>query len=220
MYLKKIFYIFSTLLVVSLFIFFNIGHYLDITQEPHKSDIIVCLGGGEKQTRIKKSLELYEKAYAKTKTLLITGGTAFTRVDNMQDDRMVFVHDKNSTATIKYNPMTRNTAEEMLYIKDYMLKHFLKDVIIVSGPPHSRRIQMFSKIFNFKESGLQVHIVSSHPVWWDKSAYYKSSLARQLVFIELLKIPYNYLKYTLLDKIGLLNTLNRLEDTLKGKKNA
>ncbi len=41
---------FSFILLILFFL--NLGNFLDISQEPRKTELIVCLGGGEKNLRI------------------------------------------------------------------------------------------------------------------------------------------------------------------------
>jgi len=42
-----------------IYIFFNLGNFLDITQNPTKTELIVCLGGGLSKNRSDKTIELY-----------------------------------------------------------------------------------------------------------------------------------------------------------------
>ena len=49
---------FSFILLVLFFL--NLGNFLDISQEPRKAELIVCLGGGEKHVRIKKAISIYQ----------------------------------------------------------------------------------------------------------------------------------------------------------------
>lgn len=214
-HLKKIFILFSILIFSAIFLFLNIGNYLDISQKPSKSDLIVCLGGGDNLIRIKKAFYLYEEGYSEKNILLITGGTDFTKVDNTADARIAYLNSKKSTVGIVYNTIPINTAQEIAYIKRYMLEHNFKSVIIVSEPLYSRRINMLSNIFDLKASGIKSCIVSSEPSWWDSQLFYENKTARYMAFVEMLKIPYNYLKYAVLDKLGLLPQIEALEDRLK-----
>ena len=65
-------YLFLTVLIfvcLGFFIVLNLGKFLDISEEPKKSDIIVSLGGGDLD-RIKKTKDLYNKDFS-TKKILI-----------------------------------------------------------------------------------------------------------------------------------------------------
>ncbi len=110
---------FSFILLVLFFL--NLGNFLDISQEPKKAELIVCLGGGEKNLRIKKALSIYKE----DNLLLITGGTDFTKKDPMKDARISYL-EKYPNIKYEYNPSLVNTADELLYIKKTMKKKQLQ----------------------------------------------------------------------------------------------
>ena len=191
--------------------FFNFGNYLDVTEKPVKSDLIVCLGGGEYLTRIKKSLELYRAGYARKDILLITGGNANTIKDPSTDHRIVYLNKQKDTISVVYNPYTKNTAEEILFIKNYMKKYDYRTVLIVTDPSHARRIRMLAEIFAPKQN-IDMVIVSTEPQWWDSKTYYLNRYARYMALSESIKIPYNYLVYGVLGKLGYLTDIDNMEE--------
>jgi uncharacterized SAM-binding protein YcdF (DUF218 family) len=188
---------FSFILLVLFFL--NLGNFLDISEESKKTELIVCLGGGEKDIRIKKAISIYKDGGL----LLITGGTSLTKKDSMKDDRISYLV-KYPNIKYEYNPFLDNTADELFYIKKFILEHNMKKVSIVSDPYHSRRIEILANLFDFKKVGIELNIVGSELKWWNKSTYYKEEKAREAAFSELIKIPYNFIKY------GLLNTEENL----------
>ena len=66
---KKALIVFLPLFVLLSWGFLNLGKWLDVTQKPVNSDLVVCLGGGTID-RVKKSIELFEKGYANKFLLL------------------------------------------------------------------------------------------------------------------------------------------------------
>ena len=56
-----------------IYIFFNLGNFLDITQNPTKTELIVCLGGGLSKNRSDKTIELYNNGFLKTNHIIFTG---------------------------------------------------------------------------------------------------------------------------------------------------
>ena len=52
--------------------------------------------------------------------------------------------------------------------------------------------------FDFKKLEIELNIVGTDLNWWDKSSYYKEKKAIKAAFTELIKIPYNFIKYGLL----------------------
>lgn len=182
---------FSFILLVLFFL--NLGNFLDISQEPRKAELIVCLGGGEEYVRIKKAISIYQDG----NLLLVTGGTDFTKKDPMQDDRISYLA-KYPNIKYEYNPSLKNTADELLYVKKIMKDYNFKNVSIVSDPYHTRRIQILADLFDFEKVGIELNIVGSDLSWWNKSTYYKEEKAIEVAFSELIKIPYNFIKYGLL----------------------
>ncbi len=211
---KKILYVSVLLLLISIYGFFSFGNYLDLTQKPVKSDLIVCLGGGKDLIRIKKSLELHEKGYARSNVLLVTGGTAFTQKDHLADGRMAYLDKQEKTTSVIYNPYTKNTAEEIQFLKKYMNQYEYKTALIVSEPPYTRRIRMLVDIFDVEQDHA-ITIVSSEPSWWHNEKYYLNRHAKYMALSELVKIPYNYILYGILDKFGYLSNMDELEERFK-----
>ena len=76
---------FSFILLILFFL--NLGNFLDVSKNAKNAELIVCLGGGEKNLRIEKSISIYQNG----NLLLITGGTEFTIKDPMKDDRISYL---------------------------------------------------------------------------------------------------------------------------------
>lgn len=56
---------------------------------------------------------------------------------------------------------------------------------------------MLIDILGFDED-IELSVVKTEVPWWDDKEYYKNSLALKLALSEVLKIPYNYIKYKIL----------------------
>ena len=184
---------FSFILLVLFFL--NLGNFLDISQEPKKAELIVCLGGGKNLIRIKKAVSIYQDG----SLLLVTGGTIFKEKDSLKDNRILYLS-KYSNIQYQYNLSLKNTAAEIFYIKEIVKKNNFKSVTIVSDPYHTKRIEILANLFNLKKPGFDLNIVGSDLNWWDRSNYYNDRRAIKAAFTELIKIPYNFIKYGLLYK--------------------
>ena len=182
---------FSFILLILFFL--NLGNFLDVSKNAKNAELIVCLGGGEEYVRIKKAISIYQDG----NLLLVTGGTNFTKKDSMQDKRISYLV-KYPNIKYEYNPSLKNTADELLYVKKIMKDYNFKNVSIVSDPFHTRRIQILADLFDFEKVGIELNIVGSDLSWWNKSTYYKEEKAIEVAFSELIKIPYNFIKYGLL----------------------
>ncbi len=184
-FFRNILFVITILIVSIIYVFFNLGNFLDATSNPKKVDLLVCLGGGDYENRGKKSLELYEKDFAKTKTIIFTGYT------NIKDFK---------GANIVVNRNLQNTYEEVIFVKNYMKEHGLRSATFVSEAPHSRRILLFTKLFGMGD--FEFNVVGSK-YNWDAKYYYKYQHMRAYVFSEVVKLIYNLFVYGVLDNLGL-----------------
>jgi len=189
------------IIFISFFIyaFFNLGRFLDVTVSPTKVALIVCLGGGDHQKRVEKTIELYKNGYLKSDTIIFTGVKEVKNINNK--------FDKNVNIIINSN--LKNTMEEIKYIKNYMLKQNLSSALIVTEAPHSKRIILFSKIISNNNKKLSINVVASEFKKWDSKSYYKNKEARQYAFSEVIKIVYYSFVYGLLEKMGLIDKYNQ-----------
>ena len=182
------------LVIFSLFVFF-IGKKLDITQEPTAADIIICLGGGYVE-RLDKGIELYKEKLSSK--IIFTGNLigalnpkdklGFWKV-NYFKEHGVLTHD------FSFLENTHDTHEEIKSIKKYMLQHHYKKVLIVSDPPHSKRISYLMKFFEYKKNGLSAKIISSDVLWWTRSSYCDTLWSMKEAVYEILGNIYYYIKY-------------------------
>lgn len=204
---------FFLLVSISVFLFFNIGHFLDVSEQAKKSDLIVCLGGGKK-SRIKKSLELYSKNYSSKNILLLTGDdrSKKRKEKNMPDKRVEYIKENNFDSTnIIHEKNLKSTKDEILYIKNFMLDNKHQSAIIVSDAPHTRRIQTLTNLLSINgDEKLKFNLVASSNDWWDKDTYYTNKKAQVFVLFEVLKLGHAYLVYGLLDKISISNTFENI----------
>ncbi len=208
--LNKYFFIISSLSILLIIILMNLGRFLDITDVPKKTDIIVYLGGGWSE-RLEKSLQLYKLGYSKTNKIILTGSligrlskedlNGFYKIKYFKEHG---IPEKN----IIYAENTTNTMKEVLFIKNYMLKHQYKSVIFVSDPPHSRRIMFLANFVNkYDDANLSCIVVGSDTVWWDRTHYYKDKRARMATKSEISKLIHNFIAYSVLQKFGLLEVV-------------
>ena len=190
---KIIFRLLVLLVAFFAYLFINLGSYLDITQQPVESDIIVCLGGGA-QERVEKSIGLYRQGYAKKNILLLIGSN-WSHV----------AYAKKFASDVQYMGRSgpRNTAEEILYIKTLMKNQQYKSAIIVSEPAHSRRIMMLSRLvsINGDEDFLFIP-VSSDVKWWDRKKYFYNGQALSMAVLEFLKMLNSYYVYGILGRLN------------------
>jgi len=173
--------------------YFNLGKWLDITQKPVKSDVIICLGGGDWH-RYSKAVSLFEKGYAEKKIMVLTGAdvTPEMRRRGIPDGRITDLKKHHPEIAFVYLPQLASTRAEVRGIKEYMLSHHYESALIVTDPPHTRRFSILVSLISLPgDDVLKFHYVSSGVPWWHKKTYYQNRFAKEYALTELLKIPYN-----------------------------
>ncbi len=186
------------LLFLALLIFINLGRFVDVTQKPEEVDVIVSLGG-DSGSRIKKALQLYKQGYSKSHKIIYTGRDQISDQSDhplYSTKQYLINNDVNENDIIHIDlSMIKNTMEEIFFVKEYMLKHNLKNVMFVSTPFHTRRIKVLADIIaKFDKADLHYTIVGAY-AWKNKADYYKNKNARSFVISEMKKLVYNVLKY-------------------------
>jgi len=170
--------------------------FLDVSQTEveHAADIIVSLGGGT-GSRVEKAWELYKKNYSRSDKLIITGIP-------VNPEKVINIHPRlkflKEHKEIRYQPVSvleaKNTWEEALFIKHYMLKHSYKSVIIVTHPLHSGRVKMsLDRVAHFMEAGLRYTVVSDSRVDFLKSFIHHNNF-RNYALLEFIKCIYYEVK--------------------------
>ncbi len=176
----------------------NLGRFTDVTEQPVKADIIVSFGGGF-GSRIKKSLQLYKEGYSRSHKIMYTGtNQASPKPDSPFHNIRQYLLDndvqEDDIIHIGF-PIISNTMEEILFIKEYMLKHNMKHALLVSTPLHTRRIKTLTDIVaKYDDADLRYTITGAY-TWKNKSDYYKDKNTRHYVILEIKKLVYNLLKY-------------------------
>lgn len=186
----------KALYLIIFFLFINLGNIIDITQKPIISDIIVALGGG-KEYRIKKGLYLYRHNFSLSNKIILPN-KKYTKLVLSNDFFSVFLtENKIDSINIINLDGVSNTMEELIAVKKYLIENNMHKVTFISHPTHSLRIKLLANIIaEYKKDNIQVNIVSAdHTEAWNKQYYFLEWESFKLVFLELLKIAYNFLKY-------------------------
>jgi len=171
--------------------FLNYGQFIDTTEVPKKSDIVVCLGGGTKE-RVNKSIKLLQEGYARQFILL--GESWYNQP---------YIHKNYPKVSVFIDEAPKNTKEEVLYIKSYMLKHGYKTALVVTDPPHSRRVSVLNSVLSVKgDSDLVLRMVSSEVKWWKVKKYYDDERSGETALSETMGILYSILCYGVVEKLG------------------
>jgi uncharacterized SAM-binding protein YcdF (DUF218 family) len=165
-----------------------------------KSDVIVILGGGTAD-RLAKGIDLYKRGLGRT--LLVTGFPelksdavpSYTkwRVDFL---KMAGVPEKILTL----NGSAGSSLEEAELVKEFLLTNHLNKAIVVSDPPHLRRLSLIYATVFKSEQNISYSLVASEPVWWDASKWWNNTHSAQFVILEAVKFVYFYSRH-IIDKV-------------------
>jgi uncharacterized SAM-binding protein YcdF (DUF218 family) len=220
--MKLIFFIliFTGFLIYS---FFNLGKFLDVTQEPSKTELLVCLGGGIYQTRIEKTLELYKNDFLTTNNIILTGyvnNPHEVKKKIIEDKRITYIKEKTSNdLNIIFEKDLKNTVEEVRFVKNFMKENNIKSVTFISDPAHSRRISLFFEYLTGINGDFKYTVVGAEDKKWDEENYYKTKYSLNYSLTEVAKIFYGFIKYGILEKFGLDKDFeNYFDDELKEAK--
>ena len=220
--MKLIFFIliFTGCLIYS---FFNLGKFLDVTQEPSKTELLVCLGGGIYQTRIEKTLELYKNDFLTTNNIILTGyvnNPHEVKKKIIEDKRITYIKEKTSNdLNIIFEKELKNTVEEVRFVKNFMKENNIKSVTFISDPAHSRRISLFFEYLTGINGDFKYTVVGAEDKKWDEENYYKTKYSLNYSLTEVAKIFYGFIKYGILEKFGLDKDFeNYFDDELKEAK--
>lgn len=173
---------FLLVIIVAVLSIFNLGKWIDVSEKPYKSDIIICLGGGTIE-RVKKSVSLLNDGYADK--ILLLG-------ESWYNQPYITQHYPRFSLSIDESP--KNTQEEMYTIKKYMHAHHYSSAIIVTDPPHTRRVKLLASQVPEDDSNITLYMVGTDVPWWNKFDYYRNAHALNYVWHEVPKIVYRWIK--------------------------
>ena len=204
----KIFSAVVFLFLLCVILYLNLGKFLDVTKQPTKTGLLVCLGGGNYKTRVEKTVEIYKKGLDTSNVIILTSFINSPREVKqgiVEDKRLTYLKKYAPKATVVLKKTLENTAQEVTFVKSYMLKHHLSNVTFVTEPPHSRRVLMlFSMVSLADDEHLSAGVVGAEYKNWHKDRYYEDKFARNYALSEVVKIIYALLEYKVLKPLGLL----------------
>ena len=169
------------------------GYWLQASgQQPEKANAIVVLGGDDGERSL-RAQALYHEGYAPI--VVLTGlekGTAAPppRLTWRAD---FLVANGVPRSALRFEVRSRNSYEEATQILALMQKQNWRSVIIVSDPPHMRRLAWtWARVF--KDSGLHYVLVASEPEWWSPRDWWRSEQSGAFVIMEYIKLAYYVVK--------------------------
>jgi len=173
----------------------NLGHWLSAPQSaPQEADIIVVLGGGEKD-RVRRAMDLYKGGYAGR--VLLTGLIA--EAERQGDFRLhwrvrFLLAGGVPFEALLFDDRSRNSYEEADNTAKLMTEQQWKSALVVSDPPHLRRLEMiWDRVA--AQYGIEYRLIASEPKGWDAARWWRDKVWAKFVGMELVKLAYYTVVY-------------------------
>jgi uncharacterized SAM-binding protein YcdF (DUF218 family) len=174
--------------------FLGAGHFLVApAQEPVKADLLFALGG-DSGARAHGTLTLYREGFAPRILIGSEGAYSRTREAYMNWRARYLIDQGIPEAALLYDRRSTSSWEEAVNTLALMRSMKLERVLVVSDPPHLRRLSwMWGKVF--AGSGKSFTLVASDMDDWDAEHWWRTSPNAQFVFGEYIKLAYYFFQY-------------------------
>jgi uncharacterized SAM-binding protein YcdF (DUF218 family) len=161
---------------------------------PVKADIIVALGGDSGE-RVMLAARLYQSGYANR--ILLTGmegGADATRMHYL-NWRSQYLRDAGiPDSAILFDGQSANTYQEALNTSMLLTRMGWKGALVVSDPPHMRRLEKTFKPV-FSKADLDLTLVATSAPGWDADRWWGDEKWAQFSLMEVIKLLHYAIKY-------------------------
>ena len=169
------------------------GYWLEAPgRAPEKANAIVVLGGDDGERSL-RAQALYREGYAPI--IVLTG---LERGSAAPPARLTWRADFLAAlgvprSALRFEVRSRNSYEEATGILALMRKQRWQSVIVVSDPPHMRRLAWtWERVF--QGSGLHYVLVPSAAEWWSPGNWWRDEQSGAFVIMEYIKLAYYVVK--------------------------
>ncbi len=166
------------------------GYWLEAPgQAPRRTNAIAILGGDEEGERATRAIALYREGYAPT--LVLTGlQQGVAPVPAGLNWRAEFLEAGGvPRSAMRFELQATSSYTEAVQLLALMRREGWRTLIVVSDPPHMRRLAwMYADVF--EGSGLEYVLVASGPEWWKPGDWWRHEKSGQFVIQELIKLGY------------------------------
>ncbi len=168
----------------------RVGYWLEAPGEaPRHADAIAVLGGDEEGERALRAMALYREGYAPL--FVVTGlerGVAPVPAELNWRIEMLEAGGVPRSA-MRFEAEPYNSYTEAVLLRDLMRREGWRTILVVSDPPHMRRLSwMYADAFG--GTGLEYVLVASQPDWWRPGEWWRVERSGQFVLQEIIKLGY------------------------------
>jgi uncharacterized SAM-binding protein YcdF (DUF218 family) len=174
--------------------FLGAGEFLEApAQAPLKADLLVALGGDD-GGRAGRVLELYRDGYAPKVLLTGEGVNSRARTHYLSWRARYLVDAGIPESALLYDRRSTSSWDEAVNVLQLMRERNLDRVLVVSDPPHMRRLSwVWGKVFS--GSGKAYVLAASDMDDWDAAHWWRTSPSAQFVFGEYIKLLYYLIQH-------------------------
>ena len=174
--------------------FLGAGYFLVApAQAPVKADLIFALGG-DNGGRVNGVLDLYRRGFAPRVMVGAEGINPKTRTAYLSWQARYMVDGGVPEQALLLDRRSMNSWEEALNTLKLMQSMKMNRVLVVSDPPHMRRLSwVWGRVF--EGSGKEFTLVASEMPDWDAGHWWRTSPNAQFVFGEYIKLAYYFFTY-------------------------
>ena len=175
--------------------FTDLGYWLSApASEPIKSDLIVALGGDSGE-RGQMAVALYKAGYAK-KILLtgMEGGADATRRHYLHWRSHFLLAQGVPAEALIFDDQAMSTHQEAINIAALLQAHHWHRALVISDPPHMRRLDYCLQPV-FEKAGLSYLLIQSYAPTWHADRWWQNKRWSQFCVREVLKLIYYALAF-------------------------
>lgn len=173
----------------------NVGHWLSSPRAvPIPGDLVVALGGGGME-RVQSALQLYREGHAER--ILITGldsGPGQSGNHHLRWQSRLLLDAGVPPEALLFDDQSANSKEEADNTALLMVSRRWKTALVVSDPPHLRRLDMVWGPACARY-GLEYRLIATDPPTWNASRWWRDRIWANFVGMELLKLAYYAVAY-------------------------
>ena len=181
--------------VLAVVVILGLGSWLAApTADPIAADAVIVLGGDGGNGRAAKAGELFRAGFAGQVVLTGGNGKPDTVADGKADPRVKFLAGMGvPTSLLLFDSTSRNSWEEAVNTGQLMDEKGWRRVLVVSDPPHLRRLQL-AWGHALRDDGQQFVLVASHADWWHPDTWWQDDRSARFVGREILGLLYYALR--------------------------
>ena len=182
-------------LVLTLLAVMRLGSWLAApAADPMVADAVVVLGGDDGSSRPTRAGELFRAGFVGQVVLTGGDGKPGTVADAQADPRVKLLIGMGVPASaLHFDSASRNSWEEAHHGRRMMDEKGWRRVLVVSDPPHLRRLQLAWR-YALKDDGQQFVLVASQADWWHPDAWWRDERSARFVGREFMGLGYYVLR--------------------------